>query len=124
MRWREYFFDENDESKIELNNYSKFKKSNNFTPFPGREKWLALYIQEVKDEIISRLGRKFKMNISNDEEKAMRELLYDSIVIRPSNKSSGVVIPNREDYELEIEKELQNVETYKAVEKDLTEKWK
>ena len=63
------------------------------------------------------------MNISNDEEKVMRELLYDdSIVIRPSDKSSGVVILNREDYELEIEKELKNAETYKAVEKDLTQK--
>ena len=63
------------------------------------------------------------MNISNDEEKAMRELLYDdSIVIRPSDKSSGVVILNREDYELEIEKELKNAKSYKAVEKDLTEK--
>jgi len=34
MRLREYFFDENHESKIELNNYSKFKKSSNFTPSP------------------------------------------------------------------------------------------
>ena len=41
------------------------------------------------------------MLTSNDEENAMRELLNDiSIVIRPSDKSPGVVILNREDYEL------------------------
>ena len=45
------------------------------------------------------------MHTSNDKEKAMRELLYDvSIVIRPRDKSPGVVILNREDYELQIEK--------------------
>ncbi|XP_071153747.1 uncharacterized protein [Mytilus edulis] len=63
------------------------------------------------------------MNITIEEEKAMRELLYDtSIVIRPSDKSSGVVIMNTEDYKLEVEKELDNNDTYKAIDKDLTQK--
>ena len=36
------------------------------------------------------------MNIINQEEKALKELLYDeSIIIRPSDKSSGIVILNR-----------------------------
>ncbi|CAG2200706.1 unnamed protein product [Mytilus edulis] len=63
------------------------------------------------------------MNITIEEEKAMRELLYDtSIVIRPSDKSSGVVIMNTEDYKLEVEKELDNNDTYTAIDKDLTQK--
>ncbi|CAC5385529.1 unnamed protein product [Mytilus coruscus] len=63
------------------------------------------------------------MNTTIEEEKAMRELLYDtSIVIRPSDKSSGVVIMNTEDYKLEVEKELNNNDTYKAINKDLTQK--
>ncbi|CAC5375537.1 CSMD [Mytilus coruscus] len=77
------------------NEYSKFKKSSYFTPSPGRERWLDEYVQTIKDEVLSRLSRKFKTNITTEEEKAMRELLYDeSIVIRPSDKSSGVVIMN------------------------------
>ncbi|CAC5409083.1 unnamed protein product [Mytilus coruscus] len=64
------------------------------------------------------------MNITTEEEKAMRELLYDtSIVIRPSDKSSGVVIMNTEDYKLEVEKELNNNDTYKAIDKDVTQKY-
>ncbi|CAC5402835.1 unnamed protein product [Mytilus coruscus] len=123
MRLREYFFEENEGKKICQNEYSKFKKSSNYTPSPGRERWLDEYIQTVKDEILSRLSRKFKMNITTEEEKAMRKLLYDeSIVIRPSDKSSGVVIMNTEDYKLKVEKELNNNDTYKATYKNLTQK--
>ena len=36
------------------------------------------------------------MNITKQEEKALKELLYDdSIVIRPSDKTSGIVVINR-----------------------------
>ena len=42
------------------------------------------------------------MHENNDV--SMMFLYDDSIVIRPSDKSPGVVILNREDYELEIEK--------------------
>ncbi|CAC5381979.1 unnamed protein product [Mytilus coruscus] len=123
MRLREYFFEENEDKENCQNEYSKFKKSSNFTPSPGRERWLDEYVQTIKDEILSRLSRKFKINITTEEEKAMRELLYDeSIVIRPSDKSSGVVIMNTEDYRLEVEKELNNNDTYKATDKDLTQK--
>ncbi|CAG2246908.1 unnamed protein product [Mytilus edulis] len=123
MRLREHFFEENKEKENYQNEYTKFKKSSTFTPSPGKERWLDEYIQTVKDEILSRLSRKFKMNITIEEEKAMRELLYDtSIVIRPSDKSSGVVIMNTEDYKLEVEKELDNNDTYKAIDKDLTQK--
>jgi hypothetical protein len=39
------------------------------------------------------------MNITNQGGKALKELLYDeSIVIRPSDKSSGMVILNRSEW--------------------------
>ena len=44
-----------------------------------------MYVEQVRDDIIKGLSKDFKMNITNNEEKALRELLYDdSIVIRPS----------------------------------------
>ena len=54
------------------------------------------------------------MNITNQGGKALKELLYDeSIVIRPSDKSSGIVILNRSEYENEINNELKDNGTYK-----------
>ena len=80
-----------------------------------------MYVEQVRDDIIKGLSKDFKMNITNNEEKALRELLYDdSIVIRPSDKSSGVVIMNRSDYETEVHDELKDNGTYKEIKEDLT----
>ena len=50
-------------------------------------------------------------------------VLYDdSIVIRPSDNSSGVVIMNRSDYETEVHDELKDNGTYKEIKEDLTTK--
>ena len=124
MRLREYFYDEeNEDNEYKHDEYSKFHKSNDWTPSPGRDRWLDMYIQEVKDDIIKGLNKNFKMNINEQEETALRELLYDeTIVIRPSDKSNTIVILNREDYELEVEKELKDNTTYKPVKNDLTQK--
>ena len=63
------------------------------------------------------------MNISEKEEAAMKELLNDdSKVIRPSDKSLGVVIINREDYEQNIQKELEDNGTYENIDTDNTSK--
>ena len=49
----------------------------------------------MRDDIIKGLEKDFKMNITKQEEKALKELLYDdSIVIRPSDKTSGIVVLN------------------------------
>ena len=49
------------------------------------------------------------MNITNQEEKALKKLVYDeSIVIRPSDKSSGIVILNRSEYENEVNNKLKD----------------
>jgi hypothetical protein len=119
MRLREYFFDDKDQDQ----EYSKFKKSSDRTPNSGRDRWLDMYVEQVRDDIIKGLSKDFKMNITNNEEKALRELLYDdSIVIRPSDKSSGVVIINRSDYETEVHDKLKDNGTYKEIKEDLTTK--
>ena len=83
-----------------------------------------MYVEQVRDDIIKGLSKDFKMNITNNEEKALRELLYDdSIVIRLSDKSSGVVIMNRSDYETEVHDELKENGTYKEIKEDLTTKF-
>ena len=38
------------------------KKSSEWTPQPGRDHWLDLYIQEVRDDIIKGLKIDCKMN--------------------------------------------------------------
>ena len=115
MRLRAYVFDDKDQDQ----EYSKSKKSSVWTPNAGRDRWLDMYIEQIHDGII----KDFKMNITNNEEKALRELLYDdSIVIRPSDKSSGVVIMNRSDYETEVHDELKDNGTYKEIKEDLTTK--
>jgi hypothetical protein len=64
----------------------------NIVSQPGRYRWLDLYIQEVGDDIIKGLNKDFKMNITKQEEKALKELLYDdSIVIRNSGYKSWLL---------------------------------
>ena len=104
--------------KIKIQEYSKFKKSSDWTPNSGRDRWLDMYVEQVRDGIIKGLSKDFKVNITNNEEKALR----DSIVIRPSDKSSGVVIMNRSDYETEVHDELKDNGTYKEIKEDLTKK--
>jgi hypothetical protein len=84
-----------------------------------------MYLEQVRDDIIKGLNKDFKMNITNNEEKALRELLYDdSIVIRSSDKSSGVVIMNRSDYETKVYDELNDNGAYKEIKEHLTTKLK
>jgi hypothetical protein len=64
----------------------------NIVSQPGRDRWLDLYIQEVGDDIIKGLNKDFKMNITKQEEKALKELLYDdAIVIRYSGYKSWLL---------------------------------
>ena len=63
------------------------------------------------------------MNITNNEEKALRELLDDDyIVIRLNDKSSGVVIMNKSHQETKVHDELKDNGTYKEIKEDLTTK--
>ena len=41
----------------------------NIVSQPGRDRWLDLYIQEVRDDIIKGLNKDSKMNITKQEDK-------------------------------------------------------
>ena len=63
------------------------------------------------------------MNLTREEEMAMKTLLNDSsIVIRPADKGSGIVIMNTEDYTNKLEKEMKDNGTYAEVTEDKTKR--
>jgi hypothetical protein len=101
--------------------HNKYKPKSNFTPKARRDRWLDHYIEVVTNDIINNLKQKVNINLSHNEERAMRDLLNDdSIVIRPADKGSSVVILNYDDYISTIEKELQDETTYQTEPKSLT----
>lgn len=124
MRLREYFFEEDDELDDDDDDdemHNKFKKQSTWTPSPGRDKWLDAYIKAVKDDIMSGLKWRFKMNVSKEEETAIQELLRnDGIVIRPADKGSGVVIMDTAEYVRKLEDGMEDSDTYDAVDNDTT----
>ena len=90
-------------------------------PGGGREPWLDLYIQTVKEDIVKNIKTQYKKNLSKREEAAVKELfLDDSIVIRPADKGSGVVV-DAKDYEESLKKELEDSSTYSSMDRDITQ---
>jgi len=68
-----------------------YMKDSSWTAGAGRDKWPDAYITAVKDDVISGLRKKIKLNMSRDEEQAMHQLLNDDdIVICPADKGSGL----------------------------------
>ena len=79
------------------------------------------YIDYVREDIISGLKANVKWNITKEEEIALKELLSDdTIVIRQTDKGSGVVVLDREDYIEKLNAELKDSKTYKQTDEDLT----
>jgi len=118
MRLREFFHDNEKNCKAEENE----KSSKTWTPSCGREPWLDLYIQTVKEDIVKNIKTRFKKNLSKREEVALKNLLLDdSIVIRPADKGSGVVVLDAEDYEESLKKELEDCSTYCRIDNDITQ---
>lgn len=123
LRLKEYFHkDSQDQNYInDVNEWEK-KKSKNWSPTDGREKDLDVFINNVKSEILNGLKRDHKMNLSTKEKKSLQGLMNDeSVVIRPADKGSGIVIMDASHYANKIEEALQSNETYKEVELNLTE---
>ena len=64
--------------------------------------------------MIKNLKRDFKIIITKQENKAMKDLLEDnSINIRLSDKGSGIVVLDTDKYRDDIEKDLLDATTYK-----------
>ena len=124
MRLKEYFYDTDDNSEaVEKGDKFKLKKKITWTPREGRDKWLDQYIKEVKDDIIRGLRRDFSKNITRSEEEAIRQLFHDnSIVIRPADKGSGIVIMDAETYTDQLEKEMFESKSYEEVKEDMSVK--
>ncbi|XP_058872877.1 uncharacterized protein LOC117966565 isoform X1 [Acipenser ruthenus] len=117
MRLAEYFFNENiSDSEGNYEHGIKVNSTSTWTPPDGRDKWLDMYIEVVKQEIMVGLKKRCKRNLTNIEEQAMTELLNDDdIMIRPADKGSGIVIMNTDDYMKSVQCELNNTDTYEEV---------
>ena len=127
MRLREFIYQQNesfDKGKAGNSENSaktkRQKKSTNmgkkFTPDEGRNRWLDQYTIEDKDDIMKNLKRDFKNNMTKQEAKAMNDLLNDdTIILRPSDKGSGIVIMDADKYKDEIESDLNENTTYKQI---------
>jgi hypothetical protein len=88
MRLREFFFDQNEKEDVLTDDQKQYnfikKKKSNWTPPTGRSEWLDLYLKLVKNDIISGVKQKYRINLNRAEEEALQDLLSDqSIVIRP-----------------------------------------
>lgn len=120
MWLREYFIDEeNDISSQDVGTINHKNSKSNWTPEEGRDKWLDEYIRQVKEDVIRGLNRKFSSNITVSEDKAMRELLHDqSIIIRPADKGSGIVVMDTNQYVDQLENEMINSASYDQVKVD------
>ncbi len=113
MRLAEYFHsDENQERKNEKEEY-EIKKESRFTPEPGREKWLDAYIEAVKNDILNGIKENGQSNITRQEKQALHTLLNDSsIIIRPADKGSGIVITDANEYVEKLRNELNDSTSY------------
>ena len=125
MMLRKYFFQEDEdpiteEEEKEGEKWDKKKKSSNFTPGSGRDRWLDMYIDCVREDIIARLKVNVKWNITKEEITVKELLSDDTVVIRQADKGSGVVVLDREDYIEKLNAELKDSKTYKQTVEDLT----
>lgn len=117
--------------KIKLAAYFGHSPNTQKMPFTAPSNWtppldkLPPEVRELvhKDlEIFKKYYKRIKenYNISLDEVKALRELKNAKhIVIKPADKGSAVVILSREQYVLEVERQLQNTEYYKNLSKPI-----
>ncbi len=114
VRLAEYYYQEDsgvdysmDKTQDEHDRIKKKRKSSTYMPQPGRNKWLDMFLEVVKQAIVGDLKKKINPNISKAEEKALHDMMNDiSIIIRPVDKGSGIVILHAEEYKIKINEEL------------------
>jgi hypothetical protein len=127
MRLREFFHDRQsgvDENEDDQNPEEKFriKKKSFFTPKKGRDVWLDLYIELVKNDVVGSLRKAGNLNVTKEENSAFMSLLHNKdIVIRPADKGSGIVIVNKSDYIDKLYQEMTDNKSYCQTDEDLTE---
>ena len=66
MRLREFFFAQNEEKDVLTDDQKQYnfikKKISNWTPPTGRSEWLDLCLKLVKNDIISGVKQKYRIN--------------------------------------------------------------
>lgn len=117
--------------KIKLAAFFKNSQSKGRTMFVGQSDWepplenLPPEVGILIDEDVRRFKKNYKpvkeyYNISLEEVKAMRELKHAKhVVIKPADKGSAVVILSREQYIFEAERQLNDKNYYKKLDKPL-----
>ena len=130
MRLKKYYYDKKtqnepiteDSQDMTLHDKIKARERNKiFIPPTGRDKNLDLYIDLVKEDILKNISRKHNSNLTDKERNALKTLMNDqSIIIRPADKGSGIVIMDTDDYIKKVNEDLSQNNTYQKQKKDLT----
>lgn len=121
MRLKEYWHDGKPRDDTTTVTDDRSFKNSRWVPPKGRDPWLDLYLEEVTAGVIRETRKRGKGNLSSDEESALLGLIRDdSIVIRPADKGSGIVIMNTQDYLDKLDQEVCDNTTYRPVAEDQT----
>lgn len=134
LRLKEFFGDKEEDrdsekdSENSQNNFQKFPKESKstFIPPSGRDSTLDFYIEAITHEILQSNKRyKYRSNLSKEEQIALTSLRQDeTIVIKKADKSSTIVIMNREAYIAEVERQLNDQTYYEKLSENPHEKFK
>ena len=122
MRCKWFFRNERQENVSEI---SEFKNKSTWNPPKGAPA-LELFLSQTEKDILSILpGKATNYNLSKEEYLTMRSLQNDrSVVIKPADKGSTVVVWDRSDYLKEAERQMSDEKTYEEIritEKDQVE---
>ena len=94
-----------------------FRIPSNWTPYI-KDVYLEMYLSEIEEEFmkINEHGMNYS-NLSKEERDALYYLSHDdSIIIKPADKGSGIVIWDRSDYLLECRRQLSEQQVYEKIE--------
>ena len=113
MRCKWYFRNESQDIPSEV---STFKLKSTWNS-PKGSPALELFISKVKEDIFSVLpGHSKKFNLNREEYLTMRSLQNEgSVIIKPVDKGSAVVVWNRQDYLKEAERQFSDSSNYEEV---------
>ena len=104
-------------------NKNVFRPKSKFIPYKGRNASLDTYCRLVEKDVQDVLKRKHEYKTHNNmnitERKALKDLQNDAtIVIKPADKGGAIVIQSVENYEKEIERQLQDSDFYQKLTKN------
>ena len=113
LRCKWYF---RNESQYIPSEVSTYKLKSTWNP-PKGSPALKLFLSKVKEDIfsvLSELPKKF--NLNREEYLTMHSLQNDrSVIIKPADKGSAVVVLDRQDYLKEPERQLSDSSVYKKI---------